>query len=108
MGGFKRAGLHNLPLLLTIVVCTMQALRGDAPAALDPTALKKLSLEDLSKIEVTTPSRMPVRAFASPSAIFVITGEDIRRFGATSIPEALRMAPGVEVARIDANHWSVG
>ena len=44
----------------------------------------------------------------TPAAIFVITGEDIRRFGATSIPEALRLAPGVEVARIDGNNWSIG
>ncbi len=43
----------------------------------------------------------------TPAAIFVITQEDIRRSGATSIPEVLRLAPGVEVARIDANHWSV-
>jgi iron complex outermembrane receptor protein len=41
-------------------------------------------------------------------AIYVITGEDIRRSGATTIPEALRLAPGVEVARLDADQWSVG
>jgi iron complex outermembrane receptor protein len=74
----------------------------------DPGVLKKLSLEELAQIEVTTPSKVPVPAFDSPSAVFVITGEDIRRSGATSIPEALRLAPGVEVARIDANHWSIG
>jgi len=74
----------------------------------DPGVLKKLSLEELAQIEVTTPSKAPVPAFDSPSAVFVITGEDIRRSGATSIPEALRLAPGVEVARIDANHWSIG
>jgi iron complex outermembrane recepter protein len=43
----------------------------------------------------------------TPAAVFVVTQDDIRRSGATSIPEALRLAPGVEVARIDANHWSV-
>ena len=74
----------------------------------DPTSLKNLSLEELSKIEVTTPSKEPVRAFKSPVAIYVITQDDIRRFGATSIPEALRLAPGVEVARIDGNKWSIG
>jgi iron complex outermembrane receptor protein len=74
----------------------------------DPGVLKKLSLEELSQIEVTTPSKEPVPAFDSPSAVYVITGEDIRRSGATSIPEALRLAPGVEVARIDADHWSIG
>ncbi len=71
-------------------------------------ALKRLSLEELSQIEVTSPSKEPVRAFKTPMAIYVITGEDIRGSGATSIPEALRLAPGVEVARIDANKWSIG
>jgi iron complex outermembrane recepter protein len=75
---------------------------------LAPVVLKTLTLEELSQIEVTTPSKQPVRAFESPSAIFVITADDIRRSGATSIPEALRLAPGVEVARIDANKWSIG
>ncbi len=73
-----------------------------------PAALKSLSLEELSQIEVTTPSKSPVRAFQTPAAIYVITGEDIRRSGATSIPEALRLAPGVEVARIDGSTWSIG
>jgi len=43
-----------------------------------------------------------------PMAIYVITGDEIRRSGATNIPEALRLAPGVEVARIDGNKWSIG
>ena len=73
-----------------------------------PENLKNLSLEELSEIEVTTPSKQPSRALQTPAAIYVITGEDIRRSGATSIPEALRLAPGVEVARIDANKWSIG
>ncbi len=74
----------------------------------DPTGLKSLSLEELSQIEVTTPSKSPVKAFQTPAAIYVITGEDIRRSGATTIPEALRLAPGVEVARIDGSKWSIG
>lgn len=73
-----------------------------------PADLKSLSLEELSQIEVTTPSKSPVKAIQTPGAIYVITGEDIRRSGVTSIPEALRMAPGVEVARIDSNKWSIG
>jgi outer membrane cobalamin receptor len=69
---------------------------------------KSITLEELSQIHVTTPSREPVSAFQTPTAIFVITGDDIKRSGATSIPEALRLAPGVEVARIDSNKWSIG
>ncbi|MEO8660464.1 MAG: TonB-dependent receptor [Bryobacteraceae bacterium] len=81
---------------------------GNQQQAPEPEALKRLSLEELSLIEVSTPSKTPVRAYASPVAVYVITGEQIRRSGATSIPEALRSAPGVEVARIDANKWSIG
>lgn len=69
---------------------------------------KSMTLEQLSQIDVTTPSRAPVRAFNTPAAIYVITADDIRRSGATCIPEALRLAPGVEVARIDSNKWSIG
>jgi iron complex outermembrane receptor protein len=69
--------------------------------------LKQLSLEQLGNVEVTTVSKDPRQVLKTPAAIFVITQEDIRRSGATSIPEALRLAPGVEVARIDADHWSV-
>ncbi len=91
----------------------MPMLKGDSPqqdssGQTGPAALKKLSLEELSQIEVTTPSKEPQAAFRSPVAIFVITGEQIRRSGATCIPEALRLAPGVEVARIDGNKWSIG
>lgn len=73
-----------------------------------PSALKNLSLEELSQIEVTSPSKEPTRVFQSPVAIYVITGEDIRRSGVTTLPDALRLAPGVEVAQIDASKWSVG
>src|SRR5260370_16880535 len=73
-----------------------------------PENLKQVSLEELGQIEVTTASKVPVKATRTPAAIYVITQEDIRRSGATSIPEALRMAPGVEVARVDSNTWSLG
>lgn len=69
--------------------------------------LTQLSLEQLGNVEITSVSKQPQEIMQTPAAVFVITQEDIRRSGATSIPEALRMAPGVEVARIDANHWSV-
>jgi outer membrane receptor for ferrienterochelin and colicin len=70
--------------------------------------LKQLSLGQLGDIEVTTASREPVKIARTPAAIHVLTREDIRRSGATSIPEVLQLVPGVEVARIDAVKWSVG
>jgi iron complex outermembrane receptor protein len=85
---------------------------GAAPAAdADQTsaaALKQLSLEQLSEIEVISPSKEPEQTIRVPAAIYVITSDDIRRSGATSLPEVLRLAPGVEVARIEGNKWSVG
>ena len=71
-------------------------------------SLGRLSLEDLGNIEVTTVSKTPEEVRRTPAAIHVITREDIRRSGAASIPEILRMVPGVNVARIDSTHWSVG
>lgn len=79
-----------------------------APGIRAETPLKGLSLEQLGNIEVTTASRQPVKVTRTPAAIYVITQDDIRRSGATSIPEVLRLAPGVEVARIDSVKWSVG
>src|ERR1700739_1281307 len=72
-----------------------------------PQDLNQLNLAQLGSIEVTTCQKEPEQIWRVPAAVFVITQEDIRRSGATSIPEALRLAPGVEVGRIDADHWSV-
>ena len=66
-----------------------------------------MSLEELMKIKVITASKQEETAFESASAAYVITNEDIRRSGATSVPEALRLAPGVQVARIDSDEWAV-
>jgi len=70
--------------------------------------LKRLSLQELLRIEVTTVSRRPELTTRVPAAVHVITGDDIRRSGARSIPEALRLAPGIQVARINAGTWAIG
>ncbi len=70
--------------------------------------LKGLSLEELGNIEVVTTSKSPVKLSQTAAAVYVITQEDIRRAGVTSIPEALRLAPGVDVAQIDGVKWAVG
>jgi len=99
--------------LLAIVLALSPRLLADESQQLaspptGPAALKNLSLEQLSQIEVTSPTKAPAPAFRSPVAVYVITGEDIRRSGVTTIPEALRLAPGVEVAQIDGSKWAVG
>jgi iron complex outermembrane receptor protein len=66
-----------------------------------------LSLEDLLNTDVSTVSRKTQRLSETAAAVFVITGEEIQRSGVTSIPEALRMVPGVQVARMGNARWAV-
>src|SRR5712672_251952 len=73
-----------------------------------PGQLKRLSLEQLGNVEVTTLSKEPEQVWRTPAAIYVITQEDIRRSGATNVPDILRLAPGVEVAQTDSSTWAVG
>jgi iron complex outermembrane receptor protein len=70
-------------------------------------SLKQLSLADLGNVEVTSASKEPEEVWRTPAAIYVLTQDDIRRSGATNIPDVLRLVPGVEVARINSNSWSV-
>ncbi|MEZ4330838.1 MAG: TonB-dependent receptor [Myxococcota bacterium] len=69
--------------------------------------LLDLSLEDLMNVEVTSVSKKAESKQRAAAAITVITAEDIRRGGFTSIPEALRIVPGLQVARIDASRWAI-
>ncbi len=69
--------------------------------------LSRLSLEDLMQIEVYSASKQAETAFTTSSAIYVITAEDIRNSGVTSLADALRLAPGVQVARMDGNKWAI-
>ncbi len=69
--------------------------------------LKQLSIDELLLTEITSVSKKNERLTDAAAAVFVITAEDIRRTGARSIPELLRIVPGLQVARIDANKWAV-
>ena len=69
--------------------------------------LAELPIEDLMDVRVYSVAKQSEQVMESSAAIHVITREDILRSGATSIPDILRLAPGIHVARIDANKWSV-
>ena len=69
--------------------------------------LADLSLEELGNVVVTSVSRRRERLAAAPASIYVITREDIRRAGVTSLPEALRLAPNLQVARADTNQYAI-
>jgi iron complex outermembrane receptor protein len=77
------------------------------PAAQRPVDLSRATLEELMDLEITSAARKPQRAEDVAAALFVITREDIRRSGASSLPEVLRLVPGIQVARINANKWAV-
>lgn len=69
--------------------------------------LADLSIEELANIQVTSVSKRPERLQDAPAAVFVITADDIRRSGADSLPEALRLAPNLHVARINGYAYSI-
>jgi iron complex outermembrane receptor protein len=85
---------------------TAQVEIADAQTSSNP--LKQLTLEQLGNVEVTTVSKEPEQVWKTAAAVYVITNEEIQDSGATTIPDALRLAPGVEVAQIDSHQWSVG
>ena len=69
--------------------------------------LSQLSIEDLMNIQVTSVSKKEQKLSQAAAAIFVITQEDIRRSGATNIPDLLRLVPGMNVSQINANTWAI-
>ena len=94
-----------IPLLLAAFVHRSMA---TPPPAAASDSLKHLSLAELGNVEVTTTSKEPEQVWKTPAAVIVLTQDDIRRSGATSLPEVLRLVPGVQVSRSDTGHWSVG
>lgn len=79
----------------------------EARPLLSPENFSQMSLEDLANIEITSVSRQPERILDAPAAVTVITNEDIRRSGATSIPEALRLADNLSVAQKNSHDWAI-
>jgi iron complex outermembrane recepter protein len=70
--------------------------------------LTELSLEELMGTEVTSVSRKGEPRSEAADAIYVITHDEIERSGVRTLADALRLAPGMQVARVDANRWAVG
>ncbi|MXS77292.1 TonB-dependent receptor [Nitrosomonas sp. JL21] len=97
---------HQYALLMATVLYGYTPLTL-ANGKLQDNPLLDLSIEELMKVEVTTVSRHAQKLTQVSSAVFVITQDDIRRSGATNIPDALRMAPGVQVERVSSSRWAV-
>jgi len=88
-------------------LCLFPLIHATAFADDEVATYKKLSLQELMDLEVTSVSRRPEKLSDTASAIQVITGDDIRRSGATSIPEALRLATNLDVAQKGSQGWAI-
>jgi iron complex outermembrane receptor protein len=98
MFGSRVSVVALLAILCTAIDGFAQAPQGD---------LSKLSVDDLMNVEVTSVARRGQKLSDTPAAVFVITQDDIQRSGATTIPDVLRMVPGLDVAAINNNLWAV-
>ncbi|MFI5338022.1 MAG: TonB-dependent receptor plug domain-containing protein, partial [Opitutales bacterium] len=103
----RAASPKLLPLVLGLLGAAATLPGQTQPDLPPPGTLKQMTLEQLMDIEVTSVSKRPEKLAEAASAIQVITGEDIRRAGATSLPEALRLASNLEVAQIDSRQWAI-
>jgi iron complex outermembrane receptor protein len=92
-----------------LLVSLLAAALANAAQAADPqgTDFADLSIEELANIQVTSVSKKPERLLDAPASVFVITAEDIRRAGASSIPEALRLAPNLQVGQVSGYGYSI-
>jgi len=97
----RRAGALSLLFPAFTALAAAQQPAGKTPDLAD------LDIEELGRIRVTSVSRRPEPAYRAAAAVFVVTREDIRRSGASSLPEALRLVPGLQVARVTARDWSI-
>ncbi len=93
-------------LALTTALCGICALGSPASAVVEVDPFT-LSPEELFDATVITVSKTPESVRDAPAAIYVLSSEDIVRSGATSIPEALRLVPGVQVARVNSAGWAI-
>ena len=94
---------HRLPLLAACIWAPALAQRVGAPTD----DLTNVGIDELFNVQVTSVGRKAQRISKAPASVFVLTAEDIRRSGATSIPEALRWVPGVTVLSLDDRSWTV-
>ncbi len=95
-----RSGMQWAVALIAAVLIPVAAAHADED-------LTEFSLEELMNVDVTSVSKKAQSKMGAAAAVTVITAEDLRRGGFTSVPEALRTVPGVQVARIDATRWAI-
>jgi len=98
------AGIVAASMCLCLAALGAEGPAGDAGPRVD---LTELTLEELMDVEITSVSKRKEKRREAAAAVFVITAEDIRRSGATTVAELLRIVPGLNVARLDSSKWAV-
>src|SRR5213080_4388712 len=101
------AAATSMVFTLGLICFAPPGLAQQPDSSLSAEALKKLSIEELMNLQVTSVSKRPERLSQTASAIQVITQEDIRRSGASSLAEALRLATNLQVAQVDSRQWAI-
>jgi iron complex outermembrane receptor protein len=93
---------------LSLAVASLpETARAGGAAVSRPSDLTRLSLEELTHIRVVSASRRPESSLEAAAAVHVVTREDLEQSGALSLPDALRLAPGVQAAQIDGDEWAL-
>lgn len=100
-------GKKNFPVILLISLIFFSPVETSAQDSLSIAKIKKLSIEELMEIEVTSISMRPEKLTEVASAVQVITGEDIHRSGVTRLPELLRLASNLQIAQGNSHDWGI-
>lgn len=106
MTNFKRRGRWRLRPLLLAASCSAIATPALATTTVEQD-LTRLSLEDLANVQITSVSRRPEAVGDAAAAVYVIDAQAIRRSGATSLPEVLRLAPNLQVQRVNTADYAI-
>ncbi len=88
-------------------IAVLLAIAAAAPVRATPVPLADLSLEELANVEITSVSRRAERWADAAASVYVITADALRRAGVTSLPQALRLAPNLQVAQVDAAQYAI-
>ncbi len=97
-------------IVTSSVLCCVISMLFASPAYATPSVisnLASLSIEELANIQITSVSKKSERLADAPASVYVITADDIRRSGATTLPEALRLAPNLQVAQTSGTGYAI-
>lgn len=106
--GFTRRLKTQAFFGMTLTLCFLRAVMAQPGDANQDNAYLNLSIEELTEQDVTSVTGTTETWFRSPAAVYVITQDDIQRTGHQNIADLLRMVPGVNVAQVSSNSWTVG